>query len=49
MTNPCESCEDHDLCQGEFPCKKRLAYIRWKEKAASIWKREKTKNERMGK
>ena len=36
MENPCNTCIEHDFCQGEFPCKKRLAFLRWKEKAARI-------------
>ena len=36
MDNPCKTCIEHDFCQGEFPCKRRLAFLRWKEKAAQI-------------
>lgn len=38
MKDPCKSCIEHDFCQGELPCKKRLSFLRWKERAAAIWK-----------
>lgn len=41
MKNPCDICLERDFCQGEFPCKKRLAFLKWKDKAAQI--REHTK------
>ena len=45
MKDPCKNkCIERDFCQGEFPCRKRLAYLRWKEKAALIWKKDKMDN-----
>lgn len=46
MTNPCTKCIEHDFCQGEFPCKRRLAFLRWKEKAQEISNHVKTIMER---
>lgn len=45
MKDPCKLCNEHDLCQAEFPCKKRLRYLRWKEGVARI--RKKFRGERM--
>ena len=44
MESPCKKCVEQKFCQGELPCRKRMAYLRWKEKAASLWKDKKVKN-----
>lgn len=49
MKNPCDICIERDFCQSEFPCKKRLAFLRWKEKADRIREHTKQIMERSGK
>lgn len=41
MKDPCGLCIERDFCQSEFPCRKRQAFLRWKDKARHI--REYTK------
>lgn len=36
MKNPCVSCHEGGLCGAKFPCHKRDAYNRLKQKAAEI-------------
>ena len=45
MKDPCKGkCIERDFCQGEYPCKKKQAFIRWKKKAATLWKDKKEKH-----
>ena len=46
MKNPCQMCIERDICQGKFHCKKRIAFLRWKEKADQIRKHTKEIMER---
>lgn len=38
MNNPCEKCIERDFYKGEFPCKKKEPYTRWKERCERIRK-----------
>lgn len=47
MKDPCKSCLEQDFCQGEFPCRRKEGYLKWKEGVARIRKKFKggtTKN-----
>lgn len=38
MKDPCEKCMECDFCEEELPCKRKEAYIRWKEGCERIQK-----------
>ena len=36
MKNPCKTCMERDLCRGEFPCRVKQKYNRWKDGVSQI-------------